>query len=262
MGRREGQFQSLYLGLIPIAILLAVWEIAGRAGWFSRLVLPLPSGVFSALGSEMVEGGLVRNWLRTASIWFPSWVLGMALGLALGFIASISATATRIVWPFASFLRALPPITLFPVALILLGPGALPASVVATVGGALFVFPTVQEAAVENANKFEALATMLGLDRINFLWHFVGPGALLQALAASRIAAAYAFAVTVAGEMILGGRSGVGAAILDFSERFRLEQAYAYIISAAAIGLVVDTVLLKFSNRWRMRLGTEKPIGV
>lgn len=258
MGRRSSQLQSLYLGLIPIAVLLGVWEIAGQAGWFSNLVLPLPSRVFTALGSETMDGGLLRNWLRTVSIWLPSWVLGMALGLGLGFGASVSSATTRLVWPLASFLRVLPPITLFPVALILLGPGALPVSVVATVGGALYVFPTVHEAAVDNASRFGALATMLGFDRLGFLRHFVAPGALLHTLAASRVAAAYAFAVTVAGEMILGGRSGVGAAILDFSERFRLEQAYAYILSAAVIGLAVDAVVARLSSTWRLRLGIEQ----
>jgi ABC-type nitrate/sulfonate/bicarbonate transport system permease component len=58
--------------------------------------------------------------------------------------------------------------------------------------------------------------------------------------------------------MILGGRSGVGAAILDFSERFRLEQAYAYILSAAAIGLAVDAFAARLSFTWRLRLGIEQ----
>jgi NitT/TauT family transport system permease protein len=239
-------------------VFLIAWEIAGRAKWFSPLVLPVPSNVFHALVNEVGDGRFWRNWGQTASVWAPSWILGMAMGLGLGFVASVSATATRLVWPLASCLRALPPITLFPVALILLRPGALPAFVVATVGGALYVFPTVHEAAVENASRFNALATMLGFNRAGFLRHFVAPGALLQTLAASRVAAAYAFAVTVAGEMILGGRSGVGAAILDFSERLKLEQAYAYIISAAVIGLVIDAIVARLSVTWRLRLGVER----
>ena len=51
-----------------------------------------------------------------------------------------------------------------------------------------------------------------------------------------------AFAGCIAGEMLIGGRTGVGAAVLDLSERYRLEEAYAYILAMGFVGLSIDLV--------------------
>jgi ABC-type nitrate/sulfonate/bicarbonate transport system permease component len=57
-----------------------------------------------------------------------------------------------------------------------------------------------------------------------------------------------AFAVCVAGEMLIGGRTGVGAAVLDFSERYRLEEAYAYILAMGLVGLSIDLVFARITR--------------
>jgi ABC-type nitrate/sulfonate/bicarbonate transport system permease component len=51
--------------------------------------------------------------------------------------------------------------------------------------------------------------------------------------------------------MIIGGRSGVGAAVLDFSEHYRLEEAYAYILTMGLFGLLID---LTFARITRLRM--------
>jgi ABC-type nitrate/sulfonate/bicarbonate transport system permease component len=57
-----------------------------------------------------------------------------------------------------------------------------------------------------------------------------------------------AFAVCIAGEMLIGGRSGVGAAVLDLSERYRLEDAYAYILAMGLVGLSIDLVFASITR--------------
>ena len=57
-----------------------------------------------------------------------------------------------------------------------------------------------------------------------------------------------AFAVCIAGEMPIGGRTGVGAAVLDLSERYRLEEAYAYILAMGLVGLVIDLVFASITR--------------
>ena len=86
--------------------------------------------------------------------------------------------------------------------------------------------------------------------RLPFLRHFVAPGTAIHAIVASRVAATYSFAACVGGEMLIGGRKGVGAAILDLSERYELEEAYVYILLAGLIGVLIDAGSAKMSKRW------------
>ena len=153
--------------------------------------------------------------------------------------------------PLLSFLRAIPPIALFPVALVSIGPGGLSIGVVAGLASALYVFPGTAEAARASAARYRELATILSASKTAFLRHFVAPGALVQALASSRVSATVAFAVCVAGERLIGGRTGVGAAVLDLSERYRLEEAYAYILAMGLVGLVID---LGFARITRLQI--------
>lgn len=181
-------------------------------------------------------------------MWFVSFVSGLSVGLLLGFMAGASKRTSLILLPVLGYFRSIPPIALFPIALIAIGPGGLSVGLVASIGAALYVFPGTAEAARETAERFGQLSRILGSNRRQFLRLFVAPGAAVQALASSRIAATYAFAVCIAGEMIIGGRTGVGAAILDFSERYRLEEAYAYILYTGLVGLLIDLIFANVSK--------------
>jgi ABC-type nitrate/sulfonate/bicarbonate transport system permease component len=123
--------------------------------------------------------------------------------------------------------------------------------VVAGLAAALYVFPGTAEAARESASRFRELASILSANQFEFLRHFVAPGAAVQALVASRVSATVSFVVCVAGEMIIGGRSGVGAAVLDFSERYLLEEAYVYLLAMGLFGLLID---LTFARLTRLRM--------
>ena len=106
------------------------------------------------------------------------------------------------------YLRAIPPIALFPVALVAIGPGALSIGVVGSLASVLYVFPGTADAARESATRYRELAAILSASKPAFLRHFVAPGAAVQALASSRVSATVAFAVCVAGEMLIGGGRG------------------------------------------------------
>ncbi len=243
-------------GVILLTVILVVWEVAIRKGMISTLAIPLPSKVFAVMGDVITSPAFLKNWGRTLIIWAISLTCGLFAGLLLGFVAGAYRSVYLAMLPLVGYLRSIPPIAMFPIALVAIGPGGLSIGIVAAVGAALYVFPGTVEAARESAERFHHLAAILGARKGQFLRVFVAPGAALHALASSRIAATYAFAVCVAGDMIIGGRTGVGAAILDLSERYRLEEAYAYIVLTGVVGLLIDLALQRVS---RIRIRTGEP---
>ena len=248
MGSGKKNFQCTLYGLTILLAILIIWEWGGRAGAVSSLVLPLPSHILIEGAHQLVSSEFLTNWYRTLVVWMVSLGFGLAIGLLLGFASGASKGVALTLFPLFSYFRSIPPIALFPIALIAIGPGNLSIGVVATFGAALYVFPGTAAAARETADRFSHLAKILGSSRAQFLRLFVAPGAAVHALASSRIAATYSFAVCVAGEMIIGGRFGVGAAILDLSERYRIEQAYSYILCTGIVGLIIDTLFAQISR--------------
>jgi len=248
MGIRKTRLRDSLIGLLLIGLVLAIWEAVVKIGWVSPLALPLPTGVIQSAVELALTAEFWRNWGRTLGVWIAAFAAGTGAGLALGFAAGVSERAWRILLPLLGYLRAIPPIALFPIALVAIGPGGLSIGVVASLASALYVFPGTAEAARESASRYRELAALLSASQPAFLRHFVAPGAAVQALASSRVSATVAFAVCVAGEMLIGGRTGVGAAVLDFSERYRLEEAYAYILAMGLVGLSIDLVFARITR--------------
>lgn len=248
MDNRASGLRSSVVATVPFLVGVALWELGVRVGEVSKLALPAPSAVLATLVSTFGQASFWVNWIYTLGLWASAFVVGVSIGLVFGFSVGVSKSMARLFLPIFGFLRAVPPISVFPIALVALGAGGLPIGVVAAAGAALNVFPGTATAARESSERFDELARVMSVTRTSFLLTFVAPGAALHTLAAGRVAATYAFAVTIAGEMLIGGAKGVGGAILDLTSRYELESAYAYVICAGLVGVTIDLALVRFAD--------------
>lgn len=242
MVKRPQNIRSLALAACLFVFVGIGLEICGRLGLYSNLAFPLPSGMISALCRLVLADAFIANWASTLGIWGVSLLLGLLIGVTLGFLAGMDDRVSELLTPFFGYFRSIPPIALFPVALIAIGSGSQATGTVASLAVLLNSFPIALVAAREAVLRHRDLAVSLGATRRQFLMLFVAPSTATAVLAGSRIAATLAFAVCVAGEILIGGRRGVGSAILELSERYRLEEAYAYIFCAGLVGVVIDSL--------------------
>ena len=105
-------------GIAAIIGLLVLWEGIGRSGLVSRIVVPVPSGIIQEAGIGLATSGFFWNWGYTLSVWLVALACGMAAGLMVGFLAGSNLRVYGAVSPLLGYLRAIPPIVMFPVALI------------------------------------------------------------------------------------------------------------------------------------------------
>ncbi len=141
MGMRTTRLRYTAVGMLLIGLILAAWELSVRMDWVSQLALPLPTSVLQR-GTELaLTAQFWSNWGRTLAVWITAFAAGTAAGLSLGFAAGVSDRMWQVLLPLLSYLRAIPPIALFPIALIAMGPGGLPIGIVAGLASALYVFP-------------------------------------------------------------------------------------------------------------------------
>lgn len=248
MGRGVSRIQRIVYGAGLLLILGGVWEVLLRFGKVTSLVVPMPSAVVVKLCRLMLDSEFMANIVTTCGHWLVALIIGILVGGSIAMLAGTIESVSASISPAAGFIRALPPITIFPVALLALGPGGTAIVLVAAVGAAAYVFPGAAVAAAQSAAKYRNLAFVLNCSSTQFLRFFILPGAAIHLLTSARTAATYSFAICVAAEMVIGGVRGVGAAILDNSLLYRLDVAYAYILFTGLLGIAIDFVFGLFGR--------------
>lgn len=254
MGKSPKNSAFYAIGFILIFIILIIWELSIRFGFIPILVLPKPSAVFTKGIALIGTKDFLYNLYFTLIKWFLGFIVGTSIGLSIGFISGINKRIEQTVLPISAFLRSVPPIALFPIFLIILGPGVLPITIVGILYVAIYVFPIASHATEVASNKFEELSIILNLSKTEFIKIIVIPATLISTVVSSRIAASFLFAIIIAGEIIIGGNKGIGTAINEYSQKYKLEEAYFYILVTGLIGLLIDLVLTKVQKISSKRL--------
>lgn len=249
MGQSTTSIARHSKGFVLILIILIIWECFGYLGLFSNLVLPRPSNVLRQ-GFHLIQTRLFyQHVLLTLINWGIAFVVGTIIGLLLGFISGVNKNFELLILPTSAFIRSIPPIALFPIFLILTGPGKYSIIIVGILFVTVYIFPIASQSAETARSKFEELSTILNLSKKEFIQTIIIPATLISTIVSSRIAASFLFAITIAGEIIIGGSKGIGAAIIENTGKYQLENAYFYILFTGMLGLFIDLVLMSIQNR-------------
>ena len=113
-------------GWIALALVIALWQLAGSAGWVNPLFLPAPSAIAVAIYKLAMSGALWQHlsWsiLRIGS----GWLIGTVAGIIVGFGIGLSTLARGVGITFISALFPIPKIALLPLLILWLGIGEEP----------------------------------------------------------------------------------------------------------------------------------------
>lgn len=219
-----------------LALLIAGWEIAARAGWVEDYLLPAPSEVAQALGEDR------RMLLDDAWVTGQEVLLGFALALALGVVIAVglhlSTTARRTVYPLVVASQAIPILVIAPILVIWFGFGMTPKLIVIAL---ICFFPIVVNTldglrAVDPA-QVKMLRT-LGAGRWATLRRLELPAALPYLLSGAKVAVAVAVIGAVFGELA-GADEGLGRLIFLGNNQLETPRVYAgvVILTVMAVGL-------------------------
>lgn len=227
---------------------LALWELAARAGWISRLFFPPPMTILLTLGRMLVTGNLAPALALTLYRLALGVAIGAGSGALLGWLMGSSRSVRLALDPIVTALHPLPKLAIFPIFLVLLGIGE--ASKVALVALTAF-FPMVINtlAGVQqiDTTHWEAAANYGARGRA-LLQRIILPGSLPLVLVGLRLAVNGALMVTIAVEM-LSAREGLGALIWLAWQTLRTEELYAVLLVIGVLGLASNSLLELTSQR-------------
>lgn len=242
---RRAERSSPLTGLIPLVVLLAVWQL--RAPPASPF-FPPPSTWPPALLPLWESAALTSAVVATLTTFAIGLITATALGAVLGLLVGAWVPADRALSPSLEFARAMPPAAMVPVATLLLGyDETMKASVVTfaaiwpillnTRAGVRGLDPTLLDA-----------ATSLQLRRVDRIRKVVVPALLPSVFLGVRVSAPIAVVITLLVEVVTQV-DGVGSLIAHAQRTFQPARVYGLIVVAGLISLLVNTVVGLLENR-------------
>ncbi|MGH9278822.1 MAG: ABC transporter permease [Acidimicrobiales bacterium] len=227
------------LGLLTAAAFVGAWELAVRSGLVDFDFLPAPSGIAASLFSTRNVVASVVHTLRSTLVgWLIAGVLGVVLGLGLGF----SDRAWR--WSMASIevVRAIPPIALVPVALLLFGFSLeMELTLIVYVGTWTVLVNTIDGVRGVRAEILD-VGRILRLSTFARIRKLVLPAAMGSIVVGLRLALSLALVLAVVAEMI-GNPRGLGNALVRAQQALQPEQMFAYVLIIGVIGVGLNSAL-------------------
>ncbi len=225
--------------LIALALVLALWEAAGRAGWLNPLFAPSPSKVWVALVDLFADGRIWPHLEATFSAALGGLALGIVVGVLLGVAAALIPLVAELLEPVMSVLNAIPRVILAPLFVIWLGIGIASKVALSFILVAVLIFFTVYTGIRQVDRKLVERVVTLGGNRLALVQHVYLPSVTAWVLGNLKVAVGFAFTGACVGEFV-AATHGLGY-LLSFAQ-----STYNAALMFALILLILVVVMLIF----------------
>jgi NitT/TauT family transport system permease protein len=233
-----------------VLILLAIWELAGRAGLADGFVLT-PLDALRPLTDDSSTYG------RAAGATFGAALRGLLYGGAAAVVCALVSDQVRALRPHVDRLAALansaPWVAIGPVVLVVAGADAGPVAI-AAIAVFFYIFVATARGLGAAPRSAHEWFTSLGAGRLRRLVSLQLPRSLPLFVEGLKLAAPAALAGTVYGEWY-GSERGLGVLLLSGMRTGRAEPIWAASLLAAAGGLVAYGVFALLQVLARRRFG-------
>ena len=250
------------LGLVVPSALVALWALAGAAGWISPRLLPPPSAVAEA-GWDFIAGqggatlpGVVRfdgaaavHIVSSVNLWLSAFALAVVVGVPLGLALGLSRRTADLLDPLVQGLRSIPITAWLPIALVWFGLGEGAARYLVFIGAIFPIVVATADSAARVPRHLVDAALMLGTPVRALARRVYVPAALPGIVTGLRLGLTLGWMSVIVGELT-GSESGVGAMMWAARAVGRLDHIIVGMVTFAVIGLLGDLALRAASRRF------------
>ena len=242
-----------YAGWAALALVIAIWQVAGSLALINPLFLPSPSAIARAIYQLGASGALWHHLSWSIMRIGTGWILGTMAGVIVGFAIGLSSQARSIGITFISALFPIPKIALLPLLILWLGIGEQPK--IATIALGVFFSTAISVYSGVDAvpRNLIRMAQSFNVPFSTIVRRVIWPGALPSILEGCRITASVALLLVVSAEMI-GAEYGIGAFVLQAGNLMQTDQLLAGVVILSVFGLAVGKLINMLETRllhWR-----------
>ncbi len=241
-----GEGSTVWISVLTIAGLLALWVAATHLGWIRPLFLPKPQAIWSA-AEEALAGRLDNNPLWVHAGWslarvISAFVLAVLIGVPVGLAMGLSGTARGFFDPIIEFYRPLPPLAYLPLMIIWFGIGET-SKILLIFLACLAPVALATRAGVRSASQEQIQAARsMGASTSQVVRHVVLPTAMPDILVGLRIGMGVGWTTLVAAEMV-AANAGLGQMVLNASNFLRTDVVILGIIVIGAFAFLFELAM-------------------
>lgn len=233
--------------LLLLAALLLAWHLMSvylvDPFWISS-----PTAVLDRLSGWIFSGTLYGALVATVYATIVGFVLGGIAGAALGFVLGRSERLARLLDPFIAAIYALPKVALAPLFILWFGLGITSKIMLSAVLVLFLVFYNTFAGVRSVDRDLVNTLRLFGGSRIQVLSLVVIPSASRWVFAGFRIAAPYALAGAVVGEMIASNQ-GLGYLLRAASGNFDTAGTFASLLVIMLIASLINVTISAAERR-------------
>jgi len=238
--------------LAAFALLLAVWEAAGRADMLNPMYAPSPSRVGAALIELFSDGRIWPHLDATFTAALGGLVLGIAVGILLGVVAALVRLIAELLEPVMTLLNAIPRVILAPLFVIWLGIGLASKVALSFILVAVLIFFTVFSGIRQVDRRLVERVITLGGNRWSLVRHVYLPSVAAWVLGNLKIAVGFAFTGACVGEFV-AATHGLGYLLSFAQSTYNAALMFALILLILVVVLLIFAIagcLEKYLLRW------------
>jgi NitT/TauT family transport system permease protein len=232
--------RELGLYLLPILLLLVVWELAIRVFDIQQFLLPKPLDVIETLWNQR-QVLTEEAWVTfQESLW--GFLVAVAAAIPVAILITFSKVAARTVYPMLVISQVVPKVAIAPLLVVWMGFGVGPKILLAFL---VAFFPIVVNTAT-GLNSLEPKMIHLARSMGASTWHtfvfFRLPASLPVFFAGLKVGVTFAVIGALVGEFV-GAGSGLGHLTVIAMGSLNTELVFASIIVMAGIGVAMYVVI-------------------
>jgi NitT/TauT family transport system permease protein len=244
---------SRYAGLLALAVVIGLWQLAGGLSLVNPVFLPTPLSILRAMVQLAMSGALWQHLAYSVLRIGSGWLIGTAAGIVVGFAIGLSTLARSVGITFISALFPIPKIALLPLLILWLGIGEEPK--IATIALGVFFSTAIAVYSGVDAvpRNLIRMAQSFNVPFASIIRRVIWPGALPSILAGFRITSSVALLLVVSAEMI-GAEYGIGAFVLQAGNLMQTDQLLSGVVILSLFGLLVGWLISRLERRllrWR-----------
>ena len=235
-------------GLLTMLGFLGLWEALVGTGAIEFQYLPAPSAIGQGIGTVLSSGELATSTFHTLRVTLLGWLLASVLGAGLGILLGLSQTAWRYSMASIEVMRAIPPVTLVPVALLVFGFSMRMELTIILFVSAWPVLVNTIDGVRGVRSELLDVARMLRLGSADRIRKIILPAAVPSIVVGLRLALSLSLVLAVVAEMI-GNPSGLGNALVRSSQALQPEQMFVYVFAIGLLGVLLNAALQRLAAR-------------
>jgi NitT/TauT family transport system permease protein len=230
---------ELFVGIVPIAALIGLWQALAAYGYAPPSLLPQPAVVFARLAEQLVNPLFLDHVATTLFRLFSGFAIAVVVGIGLGLAASASRTAEALLRPLVRVLAPIPKVALYPALLLVLGFEDASKIALVAVDAVFPILLATWQGAAAVEGKLVWSARAAGASPLRCLFTVVLQAALPSILTGCRIGLVIACIVVFLAEMITS-TDGLGHLLVRAARNFQTVDMFVPIIAISLIGLLLN----------------------